>query len=215
MLTSSIETYAATGDLSSPDIDLKVMLRRNVVPAFLSDVGYPSWRRKPATFNCVASTQSYDLPDDFWQMQVVNIVLGTDDPSDVPYIGDDPQKVLLAEAATTLGKPGAYYLTRRTTTYLFKKLKFDVPPDAAYVCRYSYYSGIEFTDDTTAVELDKYIPAQFQWALVEGLKREIMFIRFGIGDSRYQASDNAYQAWVTRAAGSPELARRNTVHYSR
>lgn len=216
MLTSAVESNAASGDLSSPDVNLLVLLRRNVIPAFLSDVGYVSWRRKTSSFTCLTDgTQSYDLPDDFWQLQVVTLGLTDDDMTDVTYIGDDAPLVLLAEAATDQAKPTGYYLTRRTTSLVFKKLKFNCPPDQAYVCRYSYYSGIEFTDDTTAVDLDKYIPAQFQWTLVEGLKRELYKVRYGQGDDRYTSADDEYQRWLARAIGNPELSHRSAVAYVR
>jgi hypothetical protein len=212
VLTSLIEQYANIADLSSPDINLKVLLRRNVVPAFMADVGYVSWRRTATTIPLIAGTSAYDLPDDFWMMQVLTL-----DPSDAPlqYIGDDPEKVLSAERNVTAGKPGGYYLVRRTTSLVYKKLKFNAPADTGYTARYTYYTGPNFVDDTTDVEMDKYIPNQFQWALVEGLKKEIMFVRFGIGDSRYVASERAYGMWIERAIENPELARRTAASFAR
>ena len=49
MLTSLIEQYADIGGLSSPDINLKVLLRHNVCPAYMADVGFVAWRRAFAT----------------------------------------------------------------------------------------------------------------------------------------------------------------------
>jgi hypothetical protein len=214
MLTSLIEQYANIADIASPDINLKVLLRRNVVPAFMADVGYVSWRRVVAALPLLnASGAGYDLPDDFWMMQVLAIAPGFSQP--LQYIGDDPEKVMAAEDNTTPGKPGAYYLVRRTTTNVFKKLKFNCVPDVAYTARYTYYSGPVFTDDTTDVEMDKYIPNQFQWALVEGLKKEILWVRFGIGDPRYVQAEQAYGMWIERAKENPELARRTAASFVR
>lgn len=213
MLTSLVEQYADIGGLSSPDINLKVLLRHNIVPAFLADVGYVSWRRVAATIALVQTDQSKDLPDDFWQMQ--SLVISPNFSVNLQYIGDDPEKVLAAEGNTTQAKPGSWYLVRRASTLLFKKIKFNSPSDAAYTVYYTYYSNVVFTDDTTDVELDKYIPNQFQWALIEGLKKEIMFLRFGIGDPRYIASEQNYQTWVQRATESPELAHRTRAAFVR
>ena len=213
MMTSLIEQYANIADLSSPDINLKVLLRHSVTPAFMADVGYVAWRRVLATLALTGvAGQGYDLPDDFWMMQVLTI-----DPSDAPlqYIGDDPEKVLAAERNVTPGKPGAYYLVRRATTSVYKRIKFNATPDTNYTARYTYYSGVFFPDDTTDVEMDKFIPSQFQWALVEGLKREIMFIRFGHGDPRYVASEQQYGMWIERARENPELARRTAASFVR
>jgi hypothetical protein len=214
MTTTQIETYADIGGISSPDINLKVLLRRNVVPAFLSDVGYVSWRRQHATLALsVAGGKQYNLADDFWQMQ--SLTIDPDSSKSIQYIGDDPEKVMAAELNTTPGKPTGYYLVRRVTTLLFQAVKFNYPPDQDYTARYTYYSTVPFADDTTEVELDKYLPSQFQWALVEGLKKEILFLRFGIGDPRYVAAEQAHRMWIERASENPELARRNLAAFVR
>jgi len=213
MLTSLIEQYADIGGLSTPDINLKVLLRHNIVPAYMADVGFVAWRRSFATLSLMPGTTAYDLPTDFWMMQS----LALDSAPSVPlqYIGDDAEKVMAAEVSTVPGKPGGYYLVRRTTSLVFKRFKLNCTPDASYPAHYTYYSGVPFVDDTTDVEMDKYIPSQFQWVFVEGLKKEIMFIRFGIGDPRYVAAEQSYGIWVQRAAENPELARRSHAAFVR
>ena len=62
MLTSLIEQYADIGGLSSPDINLKVLLRHNIVPAYMADVGFVAWRRSFGTIALVQGTVAYDLP---------------------------------------------------------------------------------------------------------------------------------------------------------
>jgi hypothetical protein len=213
MLTSLVEQYADIGGLSSPDINLKVILRHNVCPAFMADVGFVAWRRVVSTLDLVQGTPAYDLPPDFWMLQALTIA--PDFSTDLQYIGDDPEKMMAAEANVTQGKPGGYYLVRRTTTAEYRKIKFNAPPDQAYVAAYTYYSGIPFTDDTSDVELDKFVPNYFQWALVESLKKEILFLRFGIGDPRYVAAEQAYQGWIQRATENPELAHRTKAAFVR
>jgi hypothetical protein len=205
LLTSVIEQHADMGSISHPDLNIKALLRRNVVPGFFQDVGYVSWRRKQAAQALTVGIKQLDLPEDFGFMQRVAIDL--DDP--LEYIGEDPVKILAAEANVTAGVPRAYYLVHRPGTEVFKRLALDCPPSAADTLRYSYYTHVVFVDDLTDVEMDKYIPAQFQWVLVEGLKAQILWLRFGVGDPRYQAADAAYKVWVSRALENPELARRN------
>lgn len=213
MLTSNIEMYADIGGIASPDINLKVLLRRNVVPAYFQDVGYPSWRRRSASQVLLVGDagKQFDLPEDFGLMQ--SVAINPSQPLD--YIGEDPEKVMAAEAATASGAPTGYYLVRRVTTQVFKRLALNCPPAAADVLRYSYYSHVAFPDDTTEIEMDKHVPAQFQWALVEGLKMQIMWVRFGIGDPRYVAAEQSYRMWVERAMENPELARRNNPIFVR
>lgn len=208
MLTSKIEQYASVGDIASPDIDLKVLLRRKVVPGFLHDVGFVAWRRPVATISLLPGQNAYDLPDDFWMMQVLTI-----DPSadKLKYVGDDPEKMIAASANVTPGRPDGYFITRRPTSLLYKRIQFNAPPDTGYTARFTYYTDIVFIDDTTDVEMDKYIPSQFQWGLVEGLNREIMRVRFGIGDPRYAAAEEQYGVFVERARENPELAHRTVV----
>lgn len=214
MTTAQIETFADIGGISSPEIDLKALLRRNVIPAYLSDVGYTSWRRKPHTITTIAGQQGYDLDTDFWQMQLVTLQ-GVAEP--LQYIGEDPEKLLAAEAAATApqGMPSGYYLGRIAVSGEFRRLMLNCLPFGTGLIRCLYYTGIHFADDTTSVELDQYIPSQFQWGLVESLKKEIFFIRFGIGDPRFVAAETAYRMQVERATDNPELARRNLPVFAR
>lgn len=212
MKASNVESYADVGGIASPDINLKVLLRRMVIPEFFEDVKYPSWRRVPASLPVQQGVKAYDLPDDFGQM--IQVVLGIEQP--VKYIGEDPDKVLAAELATQPGKPSGYYLCRREDSEVFKRLSFDCPPGQNYPnCKILYYRQANFEDDTADVDLDKFIPSQFQWALVERLKAEIMAVRFGLGDPRYTAAMESYARWVMRATENPELARRNHAVFVR
>lgn len=215
MMSDQIESYANVGDIAGPDLNLKVLLRHNVVPMFLADVSYVSWRRKPGSVALVIGDKQKTLPDDFWQMQVVS--LNTDLTEGLPYIGEDPQKLLAAEANTNAGKPGGYYLKPRPLSEngQLTSIVFDAPADTSYTAYFAYYTNIYFADDIAPVDFNKYIPAQFQWALVERLKAEIMVNRFGVADNRYLQANEAYQQWVARASQSPELARRNVAIFVR
>lgn len=206
MLTSKIETFADVGGIAQPDVDLKAVLRHKVVPEFLQLVGYPSWRRKTASIILKSDgTQAYDLPDDFGSMKEAALSDSYKPP--LTYIGDDPAKLMAAEAAASeRTKPSGYCLVRRATSELFKRIKFNCPPDQAYTCRFVYYNTAVFTDDTTAVDMDMYIPAHFQWGLIEGLKAYLYGVRRGIGDDRKADAENEFAKYVALASENPELS---------
>ncbi len=209
MTTAEIESYADVGGIAQPDVNLKVVLRRKVVPEFMRRVEYPSWRRKNTSIALLAGTQEYDLPDDFGSMKM--LALNSPESTEVKYteltyVGDDPLKIMLAAGTVDAAKPTGYHFVRRTTSQLFKRVRFNCPPDLAYTCRLVYYNSVVFADDTNSVDLDKYIPDQFQWALVEGLKAYLYGVRRGLGDSRKQDADDEFDKFIALAAENQELS---------
>lgn len=213
MLTSKIEQKADIGGISSPDLDLPYLLRREVCPMFMHDVGYVGWRRIVLTFNTIIGTRQYALPTDFEIASLVTIPSLSGDG--LPYIGESPEKLSKATASTTNATPTGYYLDYDSATGVQNKLSFDSPPSAAVAVNLIYYRTTYFADDTTAVEMDKFVPPHFQSALVNGLRMAICFHRFGIGDPRYIAAEDAYSKTVGRAADNKELARRNNPVFAR
>lgn len=203
MTTATIAAAADTKGLAGSDMDLQVLLRRNVIPAFLEDVGYVSWRRQAATASVTLGARYVALATNFWHMKTVG--LATEEDTPLNYIGDDQVQILAAEANTTNAKPTGYYMKIHTDGTW--RLYFDAPFDVARTVAYTYDTNILFADDTTVVNLDIYIPSQFQWALVEGLKAEIFYDRYGVGDDRFTAAEAKYDKWVQRARNSPELSR--------
>lgn len=203
------------GGIAHADINLSIVLRRCIVPKFFELVGPVSWRRKVATVSLTAGDQDKDLADDYGSMMEVAL---SDRPGiPLTYIGDNPLKLMAAEVNTTRARPGAYYVTRRTggetPTELFKRIKFDCPADQAYTVAYVYYSHVQFTDDTTDVNLDKYVPGQFQWTLVEGLKAYIYTVRSGLGDRRKAEADAEEMMRTILASQDRELSSGATPRY--
>lgn len=203
MTTAEIEGYANEEGLviGSSDINLKVRLRRKVIPKWEMDVGECSWRRKNGTLPVTAGDREYDLPADFGKM--LDLPEWRDSSRTVRrlrYIGEDSTAMAEAEASTTPGSPTAYYFSRVTgPPTVLRAIKFDVIPSAAFTLLYSYLSEIQFADLTTAVELDNYMPLKFQWALVEALKLEIYNGRISIHDERVKTAKEEYQSYVDRA----------------
>lgn len=203
MTTAEIEGYANEEGLviGSSDINLKVRLRRKVIPKWEMDVGECAWRRKNATISVLANDRDYDLPTDFGKMlELPEWRDSTRTVRRLRYIGEDSTAMAEAEASTTPGSPTAYYFSRVTgPPTVLRAIKFDVIPSAAFTLLYSYLSEIQFADLTTAVELDNYMPLKFQWALVEALKLEIYNGRISIHDERVKTAKEEYQSYVDRA----------------
>lgn len=209
MTTVDIETNANRGQVAR-DMNVGAVLRYQIIPEFLQDVKYCAWRKKWATITTVVGTRGYALAADFAEMREVQIV-GYDE---LEYIGQDSQKVFAAEATTHSARPQGYYLGRDSgaTVGAFKHLFFDALPDAVYTVRYCYLYKIPFADDVNAVDLEAWIPAEFHWALVEGLKREIYEDRFGLGDPRAAKAAEQFESWKARAQANTEVAKHG-AHY--
>jgi hypothetical protein len=202
MTTFEIESMANRGDIAR-DMNVGAILRYQILPEFLEDVRNCAWRKKWATISTVAGTRDYALAADFGSMQKVERV----DYGELYYIGDQEKKVFAAEEATEQNAPYAYYLGRDPDSSggAFKHLFLDRPPDAVYTLRYNYLYTIPFTDNVTPVDLAAWIPDQFHWAFVEGLKREIYEERFGLGDARAAKASESFAEWKQRAMSNHEL----------
>lgn len=214
MTTATIESIANRESLASADWNVGRELREKVIPKFLLDVaeivGKTSWLRKRASIDVVASStdRDYDLPADFDRMDGdarISTAAGTE--YGLKYIGEDPEALNRMEAATQQTRPSGFdILTGETNAWA---VRFNTYPDAAYTMRYVYYFRIPFDDYTSSVDMDGYVPAQFQYALVHALRAEIMGDRFGIEDGRYVKEKQDYQEFVSRMKGHKEFAARS------
>ncbi len=214
MTTTQIATYANGQDLASTDIDLQVLLRRKLVPYFLGRIGYVAWRRKQDTATVTAGSRSFYISDnDFWHMK--KLVISGEESKGLTYIGDDEEKVLKAVANGTAAKPTQYYMELSTNISTINwRVIFDSPLDVDRTFAYIYDTNIYFSNDSTSVDLDLYIPTQFQWGLVHLLQAEVYATRFGAGDeSRYQRAMDEAEKFIAMAMESPDLSRGGRPRY--
>lgn len=217
MTTVTIEAQAGRGNIASPDMDLRVELRRNIIPKFLLDLGDVSWRRKYSSITTSTSVRVHNLPDDFFKMvkffRKPLTWVPNEEPEGMAYIGEDPLLMSASEIATSTGTPTGYYIVQRATTNLWKAVKFDVQPDTIEAIPFVYLASPQFADDTTSVDLDQYILPEYQFGLVAGLRAEIFLDRFGRGDNRFERENERYQEWVVRAMEHKAQAPRNMGHF--
>lgn len=212
MTTADIESQANLDGAAGTDMNLKVLLRRKVIPMFFKDVGYVTWRRVHNTASIAAGDTYFDLSTNELD-HLKQVALSVDYDNPLQYIGDVPELVQKALAATTRDKPSGYWTQFNSTGFM--RVRFNCPADTAYTVAYTYDRVVPFANDTDTLDLNQYIPWQFQWALVEGLRREIYERRWGIGDSRYQRADSEYQALVARASENLEMGRGQRAYFVR
>lgn len=203
MTTATIESAANPGNLATGDFQIGTILRRKVVPRFLEDVGRIGWRRRSVPLTVTAGQRQTDLPADFFEVSSVW-------PEGMKYIGEDDVLVAAAEANTVPGTPSGYWLVPSATAGR-TAIRFDVSASADFAFQVFYYYQIPFAADDTALDFAAWVPTQYHWALVELLRREIFFDRFGEGDPRFATADNEYKWWLAQIVPKRELARRNKV----
>lgn len=214
MTTLDIETEANRDGAATGDLNLKTMLRLKVVPLFLEDVGYVGWRRVRETKPLPAALNYVDIGSGtqrFGHMR--EIYLTVDPDTQLEFIGDDDRKVLKAKSNTVAARPANYFIEGSGST--FNRVSFDAPADQAYTVALVWDFHIEFPNMIDAVDLDPYIPREFQWALVDGLQREIFSRRFGQSDDRYMRADSEYQRGVAIARENSEKSRGSKPRYAR
>jgi len=129
------------------------------------------------------------------------------------YIGEDAEAVLQSEMTTVQSRPTAYDMVAGETNRW--ALKFNCFPDAAYTCYCLYHRGINFTDYTTSVDLDSYIPPESHSALVHKLRAYIFEERYGIQDQRATAEHGHYDKVIDTMRTRKEGASRNYARFVR
>ncbi len=200
MTTSLVIQQANIDGIATPELDLEILLRLSVIPKFLSDVGYTSWRRTIHNATIDAGLSQITLPVNAGHIK--KLMIGPDFTKEVEYAGDTTLDALAIDITDT-GAPTKYYFVTAAGGNLIQ-LNSTLSEETNFRLMYDV-SGIFGRDLTTNVDLDNYIPEQWQWALVEGLKEEIYDRRFGAGDKRAERAASKYAGWVARASESREM----------
>jgi hypothetical protein len=204
MTTSQIENAANRGDLASADFQIGLVLRYKAIPLFLEDVGRIGWRRRTASVQISPSTRSATLPSDFFEASSVWVAPVDDLGDPLKYIGETDRLVAQALDRTTGGRPEGFYLSGSS-------IYSDRPADKTYSLRVVYFYQIPFSNQSEDIDLSAWIPGQYHWALVELLRRELFFDRYGDQDPRFSTSAQLYQEWLNRITTKRELSRRNEI----
>lgn len=200
MTSNDVITQANVGGLAGPDLDLTALLRDKVLPEFLSDIRRPDWCRKSAVLTVDVGGQRADLPADCETVIGVYVDLDADP---LEYVGEDERKVL-ASLTAEAGVVSGYFCEMGTPTNAQMGLVLTCPSTESLSLYCLYTRAVWLAEDGTSVDLDTRIPRRWHWALVEGMKREIYRERFGMGDERFVAAAQEFEAWKARAAATRE-----------
>lgn len=207
MKLSAIEQLSNKGNLATGAFNLRSTLRFEIIPEFYRRISDATWLRRYGILSVVPPTRVYDLPRDFRSMITVG-----GDPG-LRYIGEDPNLIVGAELNTTASAAKGYYIVQSSETK-WRAIKFDAIPDMNYSIPYTYRSRLVFHNDADDLELDEYIPEDYQQALIYGLRRDIYLDRFGQLDQRFQVAANKFEQVIEEAKEEAhDLARRNYAIY--
>lgn len=218
MRLSQIEAAASKGGIATGAFNIRSALRFEVIPEFYRKIGGVSWLNRHNRINVIPDLRDYDLPRDFRSMVSVGGAIWPNTyarSEPLRYIGEDPALVTASEAATTASQtaPQGYYIVYSVERKM-RAIRIDTIPGMPFTLPYVYRSRLVFHSDVDDVELDEFIPEDYQQALIQGLKREIYLDRFGQGDPRYQVAAAKFEEICEETrAGAHDLALRNYAIY--
>lgn len=219
MTDQEICSLANKGEIATADFDIGKTFRTMVVPKFLLDVdlivGVVHWRRAVWNQAITSASRNYDLPDDWERFEKLKLktAAGLED-NPLSYIGEDDDAVLQAEASTTQAKPSSYYVVAGDPKRW--AIRLGQTPDAVYSVLGIYYRTVPFPAATEdGLDLDPYIPAQYQAAPVLLTRAQIFLDRYGFGDGRYTAAMSEYKDFVLSMAQKKEPAPRGRAVFVR
>ncbi len=107
------------------------------------------------------------------------------------YLGESGLAMATLNLNTTPGAPSGYWITENDSGEL-KAIRFDCPSDASYTLPYVYLSHPYFSDDTTSVNMNQFIPEPLQFPLIPLLRAQIVLDRYGVDDPRYPREMEKY-----------------------
>lgn len=195
MTTNEVIALADKGGIAAPDMDLQAILVHSIVPELEDATKAAWWRRKSTTVALVAGTLRYGLPLDL--RSIVHLRL-TADAQDLPYIGEDPVKVLAAETAAR-DTPAGYFVEVGGPGSEPYGLALSCPPAQDAAAYMVYRRAILTPEDGSGFDMGARMPRELHWALVEGLRREIYLERSGKDDTRFIAAAANFEGWKARA----------------
>lgn len=218
MTTDQIAARANSGRIATPDMDLQLMLRGEVIPAFLEDVGFVAWRRITHDAEILADEYLLNLPINVSHIRAA--YMGPNYTSEIKYVGDREDLRAIFQTTTT-GIPTEYSLQTGIGAMVLGgapgwTMVFNCPFSEDRTVRVICYVGSLSGDDyVTPYELDNLIPRHAQPALINGLRRLIYRERYGTGDRRFQMEDEEYARWIARLSEQSESVPSTRVVYVR
>lgn len=199
------------------------VLRTEILPRFFGDidtvVGDIFWRRSNAgTLNTVPGLERYGLPGDFRHMGA----LGKRGSCAMAYIGDDEDLLRRYQGLaaggtgeTVITEPQGYWVELSVSVNDDKPdspytLVFSTKPRSVYSVDYTYYTTPDLRQAPNTIDMDKYVPFEYQHALIALGRADLISDRNGGEDPQVQANLNVYANWLKglgskKRGGRPQL----------
>jgi len=197
--TDEVVAAADPENIASRDINLRLFLKNNALPAYLHDLGYPFFSRDQQTAQVAADATFVDLNGvtNIRSIKHVSIQVGSEWPA-LDNIGEDSARKLTALrdiASGTSAKPTGWWLSWSGTGW--NRINFDKKTDSSYWVGIEWYRSIPY-DGVSNLQLDPFIPPDMQFPLVLLCRAEKERNRIGQGENRYPITMQEYQMWLER-----------------
>lgn len=219
MTTSEIASYADPSNVALPGFQVQAVLRRKVIPEFFDRVGLVGWRRMTEVVTTQTGYREVDINSAFRELRAVYY-----NGKPLTFIGDSDYKMAQALAVTTASAPAQYWIEFNNPGQYNnnqvagpigpRKIVLGANADANYDLMVIGWRAPFFEDDVSVVNMNLYVPEQFVWGLVEGLRAEIYTDREGINDPTAQRAAANFQDYILRAQNLREVTIEATPRYA-
>lgn len=217
--TAMIADFADPSKIANPGFHVQQVLRRKVIPRFFDAVGLVGWRRMMEVVSTSAGERGVDISAFFSEIRNVYY-----NGNPLVFIGDSTIRMDQALASDVPASPSAYWIDfNYPGTYNDqlvvgpvgpRKLMLSAPADAVYSMKIFGWRAPYFQDDFSIVDMNNFMPRQFVWALVEGLRAEIYWDRNGIGDETASRADAIFREYVAQASSLRNMTIEETPRYA-
>jgi len=193
---------------SRADYQVVDVLKHEVMPRFFGDidtaVGDVFWRRlSNDTITTLPALHRYPLPKNFKVMASIGI-RGSN--CALQYIGNDArmiQRYAATHALDVRSPPAAYWIDMPVMpldsddplNYQYE-LVLSTKPDAICTLDLVYYTTPDLRDKPDEIELDKYIPFEYQHALIALSRADLLSDRNGGDDPGVTSQMAVYNNWL-------------------
>ena len=230
MLTSEIAALADWEQHAGVAFPIQKTLRLKVIPAFLDEIGLVGWRRFTEVITIGPGDRYVVIPETVKTINAVKVGARR-----LTYIGDNPDAIdsILAQTSRPAA-PSVYWVEFYQKLVMDtqdtppsqptdetipgpngqRMLKFGTPSDNVYDLTVNAWQTPQFTDYASDVQLDSFIPREYQWGLIEGLRYEIYKFRIGVGDPRSINAKAEYDSYVVRARNHKDASAEETPRFA-
>jgi hypothetical protein len=225
--TAEIQALADFDNSAAPDYPIGTVLRQNVIPDFFDRVGHVSWRQWAEVVTFGPGDRYRDISPYFSTIESVWLV---EPRRQLKYAGDSsfdmlmsafdnpepaaPRQYFISSMQAPIYNPMAPTEAEIEGPVGPRRLTLHAPCDAVYKVSVFGWQIPWFADNSTAVNMDLFVPRQYQWGLVEGLRAEVFRERLGVENPKTVLATQGYLNVVERAKLYKNTTIEETARYA-